>query len=60
MPRHCPGCGDVVEVKTYQVLSGKPVAPVRLNAHEPVPAAHLEDLDVWECGSCDWAEDVEK
>lgn len=59
MPRHCPDCGDIVEVKRYAV----PVT-VTLGGDTAVkyadPTGKLEDLAVWECTeACGWAEDVE-
>lgn len=57
MPRHCPKCNAIVEVKRYAVP-----ATVNLGGNTAVkygnPTGDLEDLDVWEC-DCGWAEDVE-
>jgi hypothetical protein len=55
MPRHCPDCGDVVEVKRY-------VVPVEASAdpRKRQPLSARDFLDVWECTeACGWAEDVE-
>lgn len=59
MPRHCPECNAVVEVKRYAVPSGKPAVSVA-GASFRVPTDHLEHLDVWECDHCLWAEDVDE